>query len=207
MTLGLSIEIAQKYTDPPINYFTEGFTEVDVNSDITIVSNKVTVDTMVRNITSYVVKDFGAGYFGDYDIDFEVEVTGGSGTGLSTIISLSNTLGDLQDGVDANDIICHQLYNNNSNLQIYLNCQNTDEADIYTDGGDTSSLLYCTTKRVGSIATLYIYSDSARETLVDTLSITCETGTKRYLYAVQSRGAGDPDTISYYVQNLRIKGH
>ena len=75
--------------------------------------------------------------------------------------------------------------------------------DIYVDGGSTSNLLYFTFKREGTTATCDIYSDSGRTTLVDSLSITCETGTKQYLYAINVWGeTGQTTTITGYVQNL-----
>ena len=115
------------------------FTEVDSDGDITVTVPNLNFSTMRRDANSYVYKDFGAGYFGNFDIDFEVEITGGSGQGLAGLVTVSNTAGTVQDHILANDGIYTFAYQNDSDLRIYLGCRNTDGQDFYTDGGTTSN--------------------------------------------------------------------
>jgi hypothetical protein len=181
------------------------FTEVDSDSDITITKYVATFDTMDRDAISYVYKDYGINYFSNFDIDFEFEITTSQNNGTVQLCSLSNTIGTLQDMVDANDGIVTFAYTTGGNVLIYFIDRNTDNSDFYSGSGLSTPQLYCSLVRVGTTAYLYIYSDSARTILVDTLTITCETGIKRYLNVLASRDFVDVSaTSSGYVQNINI---
>jgi len=181
------------------------YTEVDSAGDLTITSASAAFDTMPRQVVSYVYKDFGASYFSDFDIDFEFQITAISTTGIATVFSLSNTIGTFQDQLTANDGLIVVVYGNTSNFQIQIRDENTDTTDLYTYGGTSTPILYCTAKRNSTTFTLDVYSDSGRTALLDTLSISCETGAKRYLSVVQSRDAGSGDSITGYSQNYEIQ--
>lgn len=210
MTIGLIVKLKPDISGeaPPVSPYEDltTFTEVDEDSDITITSEKCTVDTMRRDAVSYVYKDYGVTYFDDFDVDFEVEVTAGDNEGNAIVFAFSNTIGTLQDMNVANDCLECSIYNNNGNLRFALICRNTDNSDTYFNGGDTSILLYTTLTRSGTTLTWTLYSDSDRTVVVDTLSITSETGAKRYLYVAASRDIGTvpADTISFYTQNVEI---
>ena len=63
-----------------------------------------------------------------------------------------------------------------------------------------------TADRDGTSLDLRIYSNSARTTLVDTLSVTIASGrTYRYVFAVVSHDYNDNDTISFDVKDLDLK--
>jgi len=117
-------------------------------------------------------------------------------------------IGTQDDHMTADDGIFIVSYTNAGNIRISIFDFNPYNSDHYYTGGTTSSHLYCTFKRIGSTATLDLYSDSDRTTLVDALSITCETGSKRYFYALASRdtAANGDDTQTGYVQNFEIIG-
>jgi hypothetical protein len=181
------------------------FTKVDSDSDFTVTTPKVIFDTMRRDAVSYLYDDFGAGHFGDFDIDFELKIDACDTQGNALVCAVSNTAtATFADIQAANDGIVVWAYSSASALRIYLSDYNTDNSDFYTDGGTSSNLLYCSFKRSSTTANLYIYSNAARTSLIDTLAVTCETGTKRYFYAVASRDIGsDPsDTITGYTQNF-----
>ena len=67
------------------------FTEVDSAGDLTVDSTSVVVDTMRIDADSYVYKDFAIGYFGDFEIDFEVEITSIDISGQELVWSVSNS--------------------------------------------------------------------------------------------------------------------
>ena len=183
------------------------YTEVDSGADITVSASAAQFDTMRRDAVSYVYKDFGAGYFSNFDIDFEFEITSVSGnSGVTVLCAVSNTIGTLQDFIDNTDGIDALAFSNTGNLEILLTDRSNSNEDSYIDGGTSSNLLYCTMQRIGTTTTLRIYSDSGRTTLVDTLSITCETETKRYFYALISRDSASAatDTQTGYTQNFEI---
>ena len=208
MTIGLIAKIGSISSPPPAPSYEDltTFTEVDEDSDITLTTDKCDVSTMRRDAVSYVYKDYGVSHFGDFDIDFEVEVTAGDNEGNAICLALSNTIGTLQDMNVANDCLECSVYNNSGNLRFALICRSTDNSDFYYDGGDTSNLMYCTVTRSGTTLTLTLYSDASRTVVVDTLSLTSESGAKRYLYVCSSRDIGSvpADTITFYTQNVEI---
>jgi hypothetical protein len=181
------------------------YTEVDAESDFTVTATKALYDTMERDVISYVYKDYGTNYFDNFDINFEIEVTYSQNVGLNGLFAISNTIDTLSAQITATDGIHVRAYANSSNMTLYLKDANTGNEDSWVVGGTTIPLRYCRITRVGTTCTLYIYSDSARTTLVDTLSITCETGAKRYLYALCSyETASTGNDQSGYTQNLQI---
>ena len=162
---------------------------------------------MRRDADTYVYDDFGAGYFGNVVIYFESEITAYDDQSVAYIFALTNIAdadaGDLSSG---NDAIYVYQSRSGSNVNIRLGDFNADDSDTRTTAGSSHPHYYFTFERSGSSATLDIYSDPSRQTLVQTLSITCETGTKRYLYALCSRNdSGTPEpAITGYVKNLII---
>jgi hypothetical protein len=122
---------------------------------------------MRRDANTYVFKDYGADYFKDFDFEFELEITAGDTQGNALLCAVSNfPSGGFQNLRNNNDCIGVWAYNNANDLRIYLSDYNTDNDDFYVDGGSTSNRLFCTFKRVGTTATLDIYSDSGRTSLV-----------------------------------------
>jgi len=182
------------------------YTLVDEDGDYTITKYKCVFDTVQREANSYLVYDFGADYFGNFEVDFEVKVTASDDQAVHTFFGISNTLGTFQDIIDAGDGLTFYGYGNGGSFRFTVRDDFTPIQDNYVIGGVSTDLIYCTVYRIGTTLTAKLYSDSDRQTLLDTLSVTCETGKKRYLYANISRGLTPPDTIvmSGYTQNFRI---
>jgi hypothetical protein len=183
------------------------FTEVDEDSDITVTATKCSFDTLRTGAVSYVYKDYTIDYFGDVVIDFEVKIDSGLMTTECVLFGLSNTVGTFKDMSDANDgLIVWARIDFDITLFFRIQDFNTDNVDTYWDLGDSSDLLYCRFERSGEVATCKFYSDSERTTLIDTVTIACETGTKRYLYVLASReGTVLPDRqITGYSQNFTL---
>jgi hypothetical protein len=183
------------------------YTEVSGAGAITVSTSAATFNTMRRDDVAYVYKDFGLNYFADFNIDFEAKIDATDTQGNTAICAVSNTIGTFGDMQTANDGIVVWAYSSASDLRFYVSDYNLDNSDFYTDGGTSSNLLYMTFIRNGSTSTLDIYSDSGRTSLIDSLSITSETGDKRYFYALASRDGGTfpSDTISGYTQNFEIQ--
>ena len=179
------------------------YTEVDT-SYLTVTSQKVEFANMPRNVDSYLYKNFGGGFFSDFEIEFEFEITASQTSSLVMLTAVSNTIGNMATMDTANDGIHCFAFNEGGSMKIKLQDESNKNQDIYTDGGTTTNLLYCIFKRIGTTATLEIYSDSGRETLIDTLTITCETGTKRYLYAIASYDSAVAADMTGYTQNFAI---
>lgn len=182
------------------------FTEVDSGSDITVTADRVTVDSMAQSADSYVYDDYGVDYFGNFEINFEFEVTDSQSNSQMVVICLSNTIGRKSDFISANDGMLVEVYNSSGNITVNIKDYNTDDAGTpYVLGsGNTCDRVWCTLIRDGSDLELNIYSDAARTVLVQSLTLTCETGLKRYLYALTSQNAGSSAYISGYTQCFNI---
>ena len=97
------------------------------------------------------------------------------------------------------------IYRNASGLNTRIFDHSNSNSDTRLDSGvSTHTRRYFRFERSGTTATLKIYTDSARTNLLDTLSITCETGDKRYMYAMASRDGVASVTISGDTRNFEI---
>jgi len=187
------------------------YTEVDPNSDITIIANEIDVDTMRRDVEAGVYKDDGISYFGDLTHLFDSSWDAADNQGLVGVWGLSNgPYRTIQEMGDADEGLVVSYYNNSGNFQVYLIDYGVwpDPAgvDYHDFGGAPPGLYYYEISRSGTAATLNIYSDAERTVLVDTLSIICALTVYRYLHAVLSQDNDvDPAaTITVTVKNLDI---
>ena len=211
MTLGLIADFKLIPSEAPPSPYEDltTYTDLDEDGDFTITVLKCDVSTMRRDATSRVIYDFGAAYFGDFDIDFEFECTNIGQYAAAAVFGMSNSIGDsanLWSG--SNDGIQVTHYGNNNNLRIRLLDGNTNDTDDYLGSASNSTIhLYCTITRVGTTCTLTMYSDSLRTVVIDTLVITSVNDQFRYLYVMNSWGdssTSDAHTWTGYTQNFEI---
>lgn len=176
------------------------FTEVDSAGDLTVTSAACQFSSMQRDADSYVYWNYGAGFLTNFRVNLEFQITNVSGNaGTAVLVAISDTIGSLQDTITATDGIDILAYANSGDMQIHMTDRSNSNTDFYTIGGTSTAVLYCTFERKGTTATFKIYSDSNRSTLVDTLTITCESTAKRYFYVLQSRYASGSDFLSGYM--------
>jgi hypothetical protein len=191
------------------NYTT--YTEVDPNSHLSETSSRVTLTTLRRDETAYVYKDKGAGYYnGSYQIDFLFNVASPSGAPISYLIKLAN-------GIGSDNQVCGAGGNCNGAYIYYSGTQWLwTAAEHYGGTGyagtsyviNASTTYYCSLVRnmaVGTYGTLYLYtySDSDRQTLLNTQTLTLHGTTNtqfQYRYAVQTVNDGGNAYLSGYVE-------
>jgi hypothetical protein len=167
------------------------YTESDPNSDLTVTSTSVAFDTVMRTAEGYVVYDFGASYFDDWEVQLDFVVSAVTGQTACAFGAFSNTLGDMADIMAADDgYTCNFYWPGAGSCEVIIEDFDNNTNDKYYPGGSTFSRLYATWKKVSTAITCELYSDSGRTTLVDTLSIVCTETLKRYFYAFNSRGFG-----------------
>jgi len=181
------------------------YTEVDVNNKLTVTTPKALAADADADEDVYLYKDMGVAYFNLLDIDFEIYCASTSETNARAGIAISNTVSTIK-GFATTDISAI-FQRDASEGSIKLLRGDTVANDSYTASDDT--IYYCTLKRAEGSDTvrLKIYSDSARTTLVDTLSVSgFSTTTYRYIYGFVNYNTTTANrNFDGYVQNLNTK--
>lgn len=179
------------------------YTEVDPGSDYTVTSTTIDVSGLKRNIDAYVYKDFGAAYFdGDFIHYYEMNAHGAT-NGIWYNWGLANIVDDF-NGIDSSsgDLLAVNIY---SIYPSTVQLRECDAGTIYFDSGtiNNDTLYYFTVERdesVGTYGTLYcrIYSDEAKTTLVDTLTVALHSSKKdyQYFYAANSHNSGTTENFA-----------
>jgi len=190
------------------------YTVVDDSSRLTIDTHSVVITAAPRNETIYLYGDAGAGFYdGDFVHNIDVNLSGGSQNGARMCIwGMSNVINTLtRFGYDNSEAVCVTLVRTAGNLDITIdnyfdNVGSTHRnltvsTDYYLtisrdyDGGASSKGRY----------TCYIYSDSTRATLVDTIYVDA-TAQKdfRYFFGINGLGGGVGVTIIATASNLEV---
>jgi len=182
------------------------FTEAGTANRIVVEPTQVTYVGLAQNNTTYLYKDYGAAYFGDFDIEFEAQISRAvESTSQVTMLMLSNVLGNFPQIDTANEGLLVDFWWASNVTYWRLRDFNGDAQDLLTQG-DAQALWHYWFKvtRSGTTITLYIYDDADRTSLVDTLSITGATTTYRYMNAMGSRASGVSDTLDGMNKNYKI---
>ena len=188
----------------PIEDFTT-YTEVDPNGRLTVTAVKATAVNADRDEDVYLYKDKGVDYFDALDEEFELLISSAS---LSSSVA-GMALGNVSTGwIDfaATGLVVFAFYSGAAYF-IYLRRGEPAEAsDFYT--GAANTVYYCRLERTAGndTVTLKIYSDFARTSLLDTLTVGGFGTTKwRYIYGFTNNkdGNGDDD-FDGYVRNLDL---
>jgi len=175
------------------------YTETDPSSRATVTSSKVTISGLVLSEDLHVSKDFGANNINGFTVLFETNTT----TGATGAVCAAAFSGNLVNRTEAATTDCFVQLNPEliilarGNAVVYVQYSCSVDTIYYlklyrADGSDT---IY-----------LYIYSDSARTTLLDTLSVSgFGTATRyRYFQPVVSLAEEGSTIYNGYVQNFNL---
>ena len=149
------------------------YIEVDSESNITVTTSAAQFENLTVGAISYVYKDYGPGYFGNFSIDFNFEIFFMSNEGQTVLCSFSNSpSATMVEQIAADDGIMVTAWRSGNRMRMQLYDWNTDNSDVhlYALSSATIPPTYCTFERSGTNATLYMYSDPTRTTLIDTLT-------------------------------------
>ena len=191
------------------------YTEVDPNSRIAVDATRITFTALTNSEEAYVYKDFGVNHF-DGDFAHYVTVFYSShdqNQPVATGWVLANDIDDVRGLLIGNKdaFFIRAFVATGGQFRIDLN--ESDGGSLATDTADLSisTIYYLKLARdesVGSFGQLQcvIYSDAARTTVVDTLSLTLRTSKKdfRYLYPLSVWKSGDADAATGYFENLEL---
>ena len=146
---------------------------------------------MEREERVFLYKDYGPSAFGDFEIEFEAGPTshpdgGSSGFSVCTVTNDYATQPSLTNGVGVN-------LQQGSRMQVYITEFGVGSTLVVDFGGGSNGLpqkYFCTFKRVGTLATLTMYTDAARTITAFTNSRTVSTTSYRFLHIVNSQETG-----------------
>lgn len=182
------------------------YTEVDPNSKLVVTASKVDFQGMERNVDTYVYKDMGVAHF-DGDFEHLLESLTDSFSTTSAFASHWMLANDIDDywGLFSADKSFFTLNRDDTGVASTFYLIEQDTTTQYFDSyiGATGTLYYLTIERdesVGTYGTLYcyIYSNSDRTVLVDTLSITLHTSKKDFRYHYAANSLNDANALPYY---------
>jgi hypothetical protein len=175
---------------------------------LTITSTRIT-EAVYSNLP-VVYKDFGSNYFTTFNNHQFTYYNGNIGAeggiwARHFYYSLSDVAGASNSDMDtANKGIALMWYSPSGTRSVRLKNYNGDEEDATTDADIIGALktVYVTVVKTETTITAYLYSDSGRTVLEDTLSVGC-TDNFRYLSAIRGNNGGDTD-YEGYVENLDL---
>jgi len=206
----------------PIEDFTT-YSETDPGSTVTKTSDTITWALLsTRNTSSYVYKDFGAGYFGgDFSHRFEVTATGYGGvTPYASVWGLANAVDDFQ-GIDdsGGDYQSVVLVNSGGTYFLQLRICEDGGVSLSNQAISVSTKYYVTVERdddggtngTGRL-TLRVYTGNyygeSGAVEIGTVTLDCGVGEQndfRYLYATSSFNTGDAGkTLNATIENLDL---
>lgn len=196
------------------------YSEVDAFNRIIITSAaRIDVSSFDNDIVAYAYDDKGVNFFnGNFAHDLEIQLTATSNNSNQYFTwALANLLNDHKGMQDVSgDELAINIVDPSGATAPFIRLNELDGGTAYNASSsiDPTTVRYLTIVRneiIGPFGTiyLYVYSDSGRTNLLDTVSIELHTSKKdfRYVYAVQSRDTNQVARVSDgYIKDLNLDG-
>jgi len=184
------------------------YTEVDPNSHIGVLANRATaIGINNGGDNCYLYTDKGAGYFGDFVVNFQFLISAAADYAYMILCGFSDTIG--VESAWANGIyLAHkgggvagqswvQWHGVIAGVGYGLTCTHRLPA--------LNTLYYATATRIGMSFKWDVYLDAARTNLLFTESVPLLANlVARYLYALASIGAAAGYATSGYIENIEL---
>ena len=171
------------------------YTEVDPNGRITVTSPKVAWADLSCNEDAHVYKDKGVNHFaGDFEHLVENQLTSAAANAWVVTWMVANDIDDWNGlrGASLSHLAVYDFRGTSPAVEPIWGIFEQDGASAYNDETPTGLFSFGTTyylkikrdESVGTYGTIYgyIYSDVARTTLLDTLTVALHTSKKDYRY-------------------------
>ena len=209
-TINVLGQIPPVSDEPGPDYVAEDYTtytEVDPSSWMTKTATVVTFNMPGKNVNCYLYKDKGAAYFdGSFSARMDMRITSGVhdwGTGHPFVVA--NVLNNVY-GIEAADqsALVVEVLDGSAGWNWIMVLREHYGGSVYSSSSYSfaqNTYYYLEFERdesVGTHGTIYlrIYSDSARTTLLDTLSVTLHAKVDfRYLYWMNNYNNGDATSV------------
>jgi len=200
--------VPRLHASPGYEDLQNNYTTVGSNTQF-ITNYEAKANPYDRDVDEYVYKDFGSGYFTDFEHLFDMFWDGASHNtaGWMMFWGLSNDLDDAYAWTNG-----LKIYGEEFSSQVKYTLTDVGGASDNTGWITFHVWYYCRVQRSGTTVTLKIYSsevlrDAGGSPDVDTLSITGATTAYRYSYALSSWNSGNADRDTYgNIKNLDLQG-
>jgi len=194
----------------------DDYTETDPESNLTVADDKIIFDNVDYATGCWVNRIFAVDYFDvSFKHKFQFKVTNCDNDCMLGIWSVANHNGSI-NAIASNNFSCLSLVIGRTDNKYVLQLIEIDDGTIHSVNAIISenTNYYITMVRnenVGTYGALYcfIYSDSDRDTLLGTLSITLHTSKKdfRVLYALHAVEGATGISVSGEVSKLSIESN
>ena len=191
------------------------YTEIDPENRVTVTSQEISFsDVNFRGTDTYVYSDKGVDHFdGDFEHLLTAQVSSIDTYALPIVWMLANTVDDKHGMLSSNeDFLLLEFYRGDSGFQFRIQeCVNGIEYEDVWTGTSVGTTYYVKILRdesVGSYGRLYcyIYSDSGRTNLLETLQLDLrEKEDFRYIYALNTDNNGQLYRASGFVKDLDLQ--
>ena len=184
------------------------FTEVDPNGRISVddASNITCTNLLRESVAAYVYKDYTATHFATgLTHEFEIRCSSTGTYAAAGVWALSNDLSEMYEWASfSREAAVAFLY---GNFSLFLRDSENGTGDQDNAGISISTRYYCRVSWSSNTLTLYIYTDAARTSLHDSVTVTLAAGrTYRYCYAVVNNDdTKSTSSINFEVDNLDLK--
>ena len=189
------------------------FTESDALNRLSQTAARSTFAAVDRtDDVIYLYKDYGALEFDDFTHEFDFRITAIAVSAATqeriAVITYCKQLNDWNGNLAAlKDQLSFIIKSNNVGNQFTLVWEETEGGNEYKDEPGqvytVGTTYYAKIRKSGTTATIYIYSDAVRATLIDSSVLTLQSDYAfRYLLIPQALDAETSQTCSGYVENL-----
>ena len=179
------------------------YTEVDPNNRYAVAANTITVTGLKANEDAWVVGDKGAGHFGDFVHDVDVNWSASTADSRGVVWAVSNVIDDAKFWVtNASQALAVIVAGMSTERRLYF--FNTEDASYPYIVWSLGAKYYRVT-RVGASCVVTAYSDAARTNLTGQINGSAPAArTYRYVFGVNSQNAGVAAATSFTVANLNL---
>ncbi len=168
------------------SFYTLGGTD---SGDLSATADRLTHSALNDNGNAYAIRDYGASYFGEFDIDFTVRVNIQQSASHVGYLCISDTENVDMSGMNtANDGICFGFKRDGTDGW-FLKEYSADNIDVVA--GVAYQTRYINLTRSSTTCTANVYTDSGRTTHASgsPITATCSAGNERYMYLAASNGS------------------
>lgn len=198
----------------------EDFTTYDEHDPNGVISfsgtNEIDVNSIDRDNRATVIDNKGVGHFGNFEHYVEAKSAYKNSYGYGYVWAVDDNGGDGANHRDmryhiANDESCMavRMFRSGSSTkyirlfgQIEAGATNTDD----WNSASADTWYYLVIERSGTTATCKIYSDASHTNLLDTLTVTCESTSYRYIWGFSGHDSDDNGyEDDYNVRDLDLR--